>query len=82
MKHIDTSKLSKDECWGVQINGTSHCKNCKWTGISACAGQNILKTGRNAFGYHIGEDGLISDHSDRCIVEAPGMIRQIVSKTG
>jgi hypothetical protein len=59
MKSIDTTKLSQDECWGVQINGTQHCKNCKWTGISACEGKNIVKTGRNAKGYLIGEFGLI-----------------------
>ncbi len=59
MKHVDTSKLSTDECWGIQINGTRHCQNCKWTGISACEGQNIVKTGRNSKGYRIGEEGII-----------------------
>lgn len=59
MKHVDTSKLSTDECWGIQINGTKHCQNCKWTGISACEGQNIVKTGRNSKGYRIGEEGII-----------------------
>lgn len=61
MKTIDTSKLSHDECWGVQINGTSHCKNCKWTGISACEGQDIVRTGRNHLGYRIGEYGLLEE---------------------
>ncbi|MCF8366428.1 MAG: hypothetical protein K9H16_11640 [Bacteroidales bacterium] len=61
MKHIDTSRLSPNECWGVQINGMKHCKNCKWTGISACEGQNIVKTGRNAKGYSIGDTGLVED---------------------
>lgn len=60
MKNIDTTKLSADECWGVQINGLQHCKNCKWTGISACEGQEIVKTGRNSKGYKIGESGLIA----------------------
>ena len=59
MKQIDTSKLSHDECWGVQINGTRHCQNCKWTGISACEGQNIVRTGRNSKGYRIDEFGLV-----------------------
>ena len=58
MRHLDTSKLSMDECWGVQINGTRHCANCKWTGISACEGQNIIKTGYNAKGFKVGEFGI------------------------
>jgi len=60
MKRVDTSKLSQGECWGVQINGLSHCKaiNCKWQGISACAGQNIIKTGYNALGHKIGLYGI------------------------
>lgn len=61
MKKIDTSLLSGDECWSVQINGTSHCKNCKWTGISACEGKNIVKTGYNSKGYRIGEHGIIPE---------------------
>ena len=67
MKNIDTTKLSTDECWGVQINGLQHCQNCKWTGISACEGKNIVKTGRNSKGYRIGWDGIIED--DRVSVE-------------
>ena len=61
MKKINTSKLSHDECWGIQINGTQHCKNCTWAGMSACEGKNIFKTGRNSKGYRIGEFGLIED---------------------
>ncbi len=61
MKKINTSKLSTDECWGVQINGLKHCQNCKWTGISACEGQNIVKTGRNSKGYKIGWEGIVTD---------------------
>lgn len=64
MRHIDTSKLSHDECWGVQINGLQHCQYCKWVGISACEGQNIRLTGYNAKGYKIGETGVIpADYS-------------------
>lgn len=61
MKHVDTSMFSKDECWGIQINGLSHCKkiNCKWQGLSACEGQNIVKTGKNSKGYRIGENGIL-----------------------
>ncbi len=62
MKRIDTSKLSSDECWGVQINGINHCKNCTWAGTSACEGKDIVKTGKNHLGYRIGEDG-IADNS-------------------
>jgi hypothetical protein len=64
MKHVDTSKLSKDECWGIQIYGLNHCSqiNCKWQGISACAGKNIIKTGINALGYKIGSNGLASSN--------------------
>ena len=58
IRKIDTSKLSTDECWGVQINGLKHCENCKWVGISACEGQNIVKTGFNSRGYKIGRDGI------------------------
>jgi len=61
MKLIDTSKLSSDECWGVQINGLIHCKNCKWTGISACEGKNIVKTGYNSKGWKIGEFGITDE---------------------
>jgi hypothetical protein len=64
MKRIDTSKLSEDECWGIQINGIKHCQNCKWTGISACEGQNIVKRGRNSKGYRIGENGIIYEDYD------------------
>lgn len=59
MNKVDTSKFTTNECWGVQINGIRHCKYCKWTGISACEGKNIVKTGRNGKGYYIGEFGLI-----------------------
>ncbi len=61
MKKIDTSRLSTDECWGVQINGLKHCQNCKWTGISACEGQDIVKTGRNSKGYKIGWEGIVTE---------------------
>ena len=61
MKKINTSKLSGDECWSVQINGILHCQNCKWTGISACEGINIVKTGRNSKGYRIAEYGLVEN---------------------
>jgi hypothetical protein len=60
MRKVDTSFLSGDECWGIQINGSQHCQNCKWTGISACEGKNIIKTGYNSKGYRIGELGLES----------------------
>ncbi len=61
MKTIDTSKLSRDECWGIQINGLSHCKkiNCKWQGLSSCLGKNIIKTGKTSKGYRVGINGLI-----------------------
>ncbi|MCK5838706.1 MAG: hypothetical protein KAG99_02610 [Bacteroidales bacterium] len=61
MRKIDTTKLSNDECWGIQINGTRHCQNCKWTGLSACVGKNIILTGRNSKGYFVGETGLVED---------------------
>jgi len=59
MRKVDTSYLSKDECWGVQINGLKHCQNCKWIGITACEGQNVRLTGYNSKGYRIGDEGLI-----------------------
>ena len=63
MKKVNTSMLSHDECWGIQINGMSHCKNidCRWQGLSACEGKNIIKTGYNSLGFKIGEDGIILD---------------------
>ncbi|MDP2721603.1 MAG: hypothetical protein Q8O72_02495 [Bacteroidales bacterium] len=65
MKMVNTSLLSSDECMGIQINGLIHCNriNCKWKGISACSGINIILTGRNSKGYRIGQNGLIE--SDR-----------------
>jgi hypothetical protein len=61
MRRVDTSRFSTDECWGIQINGLSHCKqiNCRWQGLSACEGKNIIRTGKNSLGYRIGESGLI-----------------------
>lgn len=59
MKKVSTSKLSHDECWGVQINGLKHCRYCKWQGISACEGKDIVKTGKNHLGFVIGENGLV-----------------------
>jgi hypothetical protein len=58
MRKIDPTLLS-DECWSVQINGLQHCQNCKWLGISACAGQDIRRTRYNAKGFRIGAEGLI-----------------------
>jgi hypothetical protein len=61
MKKILTALLSKNECTGIQINGLGHCKriNCKWQGLSACEGINILKTGKNNNGYYVGENGIV-----------------------
>ena len=61
MKTIDTTKLSGNECWGIQINGLSHCSkiNCRWQGLSACEGKNIIRTGKNSKGYRIGDKGLV-----------------------
>ncbi len=64
MRRVDTSYLSTDECWSIQINGLLHCQNCKWTGISACEGKNIVKTHRNSKGYKIGEKGIITTDYD------------------
>lgn len=58
MRKINTTYLSKDECWSIQINGLKHCQNCKWTGISACEGKNIVKTHRNTKGFLIENDGI------------------------
>lgn len=66
MKKVDTSKLSSDECWGIQILGKSHCIkiNCKFQELSACMGQNIILTGRNSKGYKIGPNGLEDEPVD------------------
>ena len=63
MRRINTSYLSNDECWSIQINGLLHCQNCKWVGISACEGTNIVKTHRNSKGYKIEDKGInINDY--------------------
>jgi hypothetical protein len=73
MRQIDTSKLSEDECWGVQINGLQHCQdNCKWVGISACEGQNIRKTGYNSKGYRVGDHGIIAGDYNPVFDESAG----------
>ena len=61
MKNVDTDFLSNDECWGVQINGLTHCQDCKWIGISACEGKDIRLTGYNSKGFRIGDEGLDPD---------------------
>jgi len=60
LKHVDPVKLSPGECAGIQIYGPSHCAaiNCRWQGLSACQGVEIIKTGKNAKGWTIGPDGL------------------------
>lgn len=58
MKTIKVATLSSDECTSVQVSGLVFCKNCKWTGISACLGKNIIATGRNSKGYLITETGI------------------------
>lgn len=58
MKRIDTSRLSNNECWAVQINGLGHCENCKFVDLTACIGQEIRKTGKNNKGIKIGKNGL------------------------
>ena len=61
MKIVKTSFLSNDECWGIQINGLSHCNTilCRWQGLTACEGKNIIKTGFNSKGYKVGKNGII-----------------------
>jgi len=61
MKTVNTSLLSNDECWGIQINGLSHCNAilCRWQGLTACEGKSIIKTGFNSKGYKIGKDGIV-----------------------
>lgn len=67
MKHVDVSVLSPEECIGIQINGLKHCAliNCKWQGLTACQGQNIIRTGRNSKGVEIGPDGLAGSENEK-----------------
>ncbi len=65
MRKVDTSYLSEDECWGVQINGLKHCQNCKWIGITACEGKDIRLTGSNSKGFQIGENGILPNEHNR-----------------
>lgn len=64
MKKVNTEYFSHDECWGIQINGTSHCSNisCKWKGLTACEGLNIISTGYNSKGYKVGTYGIEANH--------------------
>ena len=54
-----------DECWGIQINGLNHCKNinCRWQGLTACEGKNIILTGKNSLGYVVGPTGIVENNS-------------------
>ncbi|MBN1952800.1 MAG: hypothetical protein JW801_16475 [Bacteroidales bacterium] len=58
MRRIDTSLLTSDECWAVQISGLQHCESCKFVGLTACMGQNIRKTGKNNKGVVVGIKGI------------------------
>ncbi len=60
MKTVNTEVFSNDECWGIQINGLSHCNtiSCRWQSLSACEGVNIIKTGYNSKGYKVGKVGV------------------------
>ncbi len=60
MKTVNTNLFSNDECWGVQINGLSHCNtiSCRWKGLTACEGINIIKTGNNSKGYKVTKFGV------------------------
>ncbi len=64
MKTVNIALISGDECQGVQINGLGHCVaiSCKWQGLSACDGQNIIKTGYNSKGVKIGKNGVMKNH--------------------
>lgn len=61
MKTVNTSFFSNNECWGIQINGLSHCNTilCRWQGLTACEGKNIIKTGINSKGFKVGKDGIV-----------------------
>jgi hypothetical protein len=67
MKTVNTSLFSNDECWGIQINGLSHCNtiSCCWQGLSACEGKNIIKTGFNSKGYKVGMHGIIVEQTNK-----------------
>lgn len=60
MKKVDMTRISPEECVGIQVLGTLHCSkiNCKWQGLTACQGRNILLTGKNKKGFAIGPNGL------------------------
>jgi len=67
MKRIDMTKISHDECMGVQMLGTRHCTsiNCKWQGLTACQGRNIILTGKNSKGFVIGPTGLAEETEEK-----------------
>lgn len=65
MRTVDKEKLAFEECLNVQLNGLNYCKNCKFTGITACMGKNIVKTGKNAKGYSVGEKGLAYEYFEK-----------------
>ena len=66
MRTVNTSLFSGDECWGIQINGLSHCKiiDCAWQGLSACEGKNIIKNRYNSKGYKVGKKGIVVEQTN------------------
>lgn len=65
MKTVNLSKISPEECSGIQMMGTAHCAaiQCKFQKTSACNGINIIASGRNSKGYRIGAEGILDTDS-------------------
>ncbi len=41
------------ECWGVQVWGLEHCKDCDYRNHKDCGGREIRKTGVNEHGFKV-----------------------------
>lgn len=42
-----------DECWSVQFQGLSACRNCKYKNTRECGGKGIILSGKNKKGFKV-----------------------------
>ena len=42
-----------DECWMIQFEGLSACKNCAAKGTRKCSGKGIILSGKNKKGFKV-----------------------------
>lgn len=61
---IKQNNLSS-ECWLIQFQEISACKNCEAMGTKECGGKSILKKMKNKKGIPIGEKRTLSNEPRR-----------------